>query len=38
MHTLKIAHCDIKMENIVVSDENEDKITLVDFGFSNKFD
>ncbi len=36
MHSLKISHGDIKLENIIF-DENTNEITLIDFGFSNYY-
>jgi len=36
MHLRKVAHCDLKMENIVYSRETE-AVKLIDFGFSGTF-
>lgn len=32
---MKIAHSDIKLENILVDDENAALIKIIDFGFSD---
>ncbi|OMJ92589.1 hypothetical protein SteCoe_4599 [Stentor coeruleus] len=36
MHRLKIIHCDIKPDNIMLKDENKDSIRIIDFGLSCK--
>ena len=35
MHENKVAHSDIKLENILVDDEEGKTIKIIDFGFSD---
>ena len=35
LHDKNIAHSDLKLENILLQDDNSKKIKLIDFGFSN---
>lgn len=35
MHSQQIAHSDIKLENILVDDDNANLVKIIDFGFSD---
>ena len=37
MHTLNYAHRDLKLENVVISEDDINNVFLIDFGFSAKF-
>ena len=37
MHAMGYAHRDIKLENVLVNEDDISKIFLIDFGFSKKF-